>query len=47
MLTHFSSQLGRSANKLGHLMQALLRETGKKWLRVVGETMGSIKDKIV
>lgn len=29
MLTRFSSQLGRSANKLGHLMQALLRETGK------------------
>lgn len=29
MLTHSTSQFGRSANKLGHLMQALLRETWK------------------
>lgn len=29
MLTHSSSQFGRSANKLGHLMKALLRETWK------------------
>lgn len=29
MLTRFSSRFGKSANKLGHLMQALLRETWK------------------
>lgn len=29
MLTHSTSQFGRSANKLGQLMQALLRETWK------------------